>query len=146
MSPEAKSIDCPHGHVGDLAPLREGVCPRCGLSLERRDDHGWCCCCLTGWSTAGDTVTVHLGLSGVCVQSTVDPGDQTMSTEPSTHVERSGPTSWSWKISHPRHADLPSAQRPPLLTGTAPTRRRAQAHATRAAEHWTRQYGHLLDR
>lgn len=46
----------------DYTRLREGICPKHGTPLARRDGHGWCDDCSTGWSMTPNSVSLHLEL------------------------------------------------------------------------------------
>lgn len=53
------------GREVNLAAIAEGLCPKHGTALDRRDDCGWCDACGTGWSLVGDTIGVHFAVSSV---------------------------------------------------------------------------------
>lgn len=59
----------------DYNRIREGVCPEHGTPLERRDDHGWCGICRTGWSITPDTVNVHIVIAEPVGRRVYDGGD-----------------------------------------------------------------------
>jgi hypothetical protein len=55
-------MSTPDSAKPDYSRLREGLCPRHGTPLERRDDHGWCDECSVGWSMTSDTTSVYLDI------------------------------------------------------------------------------------